>query len=91
MTVSTRSLDKIRPPELKSNRDVDGYFRELERLLALIGGTEFVGSTGGVSGNFAALSAQLNGALSRLSSGVNLTCDCASLTADNYYITADIA
>jgi len=89
--IATRSLDKARPPELKANRDIDGYFRELERILALIGESQSVGSGSGVSGNFAAISAQLNGALARLDSGINLTCDCASLTADNDYITADIA
>lgn len=89
--ISTRSLDKARPPELKANRDIDGYFRELERILALIGESESIGPSNGVSGNFAALSAKLNGALARLDSVINLTCDCASLTADNDYITADIA
>lgn len=89
--IPTRSLDKARPPELKANRDIDGYFRELERILALIGESQSVGSSSGVSGNFAAMSAQLNGALARFDSGTNLTCDCASLTADNDYITADIA
>lgn len=89
--IATRSLDKARPPELKANRDIDGYFRELERILALIGESQSVGSGSGVSGNFSAISAQLNGALARLDSGINLTCDCASLTADNDYITVDIA
>lgn len=89
--IATRSLDKARPPELKANRDIDGYFRELERILALIGESQSIGPISGVSGNFAYLSAQLNGALARLDSGVNLTCDCASLTSDNDYITVDIA
>lgn len=39
MTVSTRTLDKMRPDQLKADRDVDGYFRELERILAVIGTT----------------------------------------------------
>ncbi len=39
MTVSTRTLDKMRPQALKNDRDMDGYFRELERILAQIGVT----------------------------------------------------
>lgn len=88
--IPTRSLDKARPPELKANRDIDGYFRELERILALLGEPQNIGSSSGVSGNFAALSAQLNGALARFDSGQNLTWDCTSITLDNDLITLDI-
>lgn len=89
--IPTRSLDKARPPELKANRDIDGYFRELERILAIIGESQSVGSSSGVSGNFAAMSAQLNGALARFDTGQNLTWDCTSITLDNDLITLDIA
>lgn len=92
MTVQTRSLDKMRPQQLKKDRDLDGYFRELERILAQLGGSISSGTgTGTVSGSFAVLSAQLNGAISRLEAGPNLTWDCASITLDNDLITLDIA
>lgn len=45
MTVSTRTLDKMRPDQLKADRDVDGYFRELERILSVIGTTGAATST----------------------------------------------
>lgn len=45
MTVSTRTLDKMRPQSLKADRELDGYFRELERILAVIGTTGAAAST----------------------------------------------
>lgn len=45
MTVSTRTLDKMRPDKLKADRDVDGYFKELERILSVIGTTGAAAST----------------------------------------------
>lgn len=89
--IPTRSLDKMRPDALKTTKEIDGYFRELERILALIGESVTGGSSGRQDGDFTALSARLSGAIARFDTGLNLTCDCASLTADNDYITADIA
>ncbi len=89
--IPTRSLDKMRPDALKTTKEIDGYFLELERILALIGDSVTGISYGRQDGDFAYLSAQLTGAVARFDTGTNLTCDCSSLTADNDYITADIA
>ena len=90
MTVSTRTLDKMRPKNLRADKETDGYFRELERILSLLGsGTDNTGVS--TSGTNAVLMARLNGAINRIYGGINLTCDCASITCDNTLITADIA
>jgi hypothetical protein len=86
LAINTYILNKTRPREFMG-REYDPYFTLLERLISQLG----TASEGG--GSNAASLALLQGKVDEflyLTDGPLLTADCASITADNDYITADI-
>jgi hypothetical protein len=86
--ISTYILNKTRPSEFKG-REYDAYFTLLERIVSQL---ELSSATTGGSTSAAPLAifqGKLDEFLS-LTDGPLLTADCASMTADNDYLTADI-
>lgn len=91
MAVNTRSLDKGRPDELKTKR-LDPYFRQLENILADLAKNAGAGVTSVEAASLSYLQIKFDELISVLfDASPNLTCDCASMTCDNDYLTADIA